>query len=413
MELRQKVERLEKKHREALDEAEFNGAHEEYIMNRIASKPAFMTNDAIAEAARIFAEERERKEKLKNDALNSANMNQDANSGKLKPILVITKGKLGQKTKKRDVDDDAVRGKDKLQARDIKGMEELHWRVVQTRREMDELKAAIETPNIFDILYEPFELHTVKRKRAQIELLREVVFELKRDFNEEFKRLEKQKEEHIFMIKEKNEVIKDLLESLGQPIELDEPTAHILENPEHILEISPDEVKVEKYLTKEQRALLEEEERKRAEREALLRGDNLGQRGLKHMMGGNELIMKKEKNKLEEELVREDWMNTKKEEDMTEDEKQRFKEQLQKEKDLIEKQRKQWQINLRRVQAEIVEVQLKFEEQLLSLYKKRLFYDARIYEQELYIVRLIIMLHDIRETKENNGKFTDEYHEIE
>jgi len=31
---------------------------------------------------------------------------------------------------------------------------------------MDELKAAIEAPNIFDILYEPFELHTVKRKRA-------------------------------------------------------------------------------------------------------------------------------------------------------------------------------------------------------------------------------------------------------
>ena len=130
VELRQKVARLEAKHREALDEAAFNGAHEGYIMNRIASKPAFMTNDAIAEAARIFAEERERKEKLKSDALNMNNMSQDANSGKLKPILVITKGKLGQKTKKRDVDDDAVRGKDKLQARDIKGMEELHWKVV-------------------------------------------------------------------------------------------------------------------------------------------------------------------------------------------------------------------------------------------------------------------------------------------
>ncbi len=50
---------------------------------------------------------------------------------------------------------------------------------------------------------------------------------------------------------------------------------------------------------------------------------------------------------------------------------------------------------------------------MLSLYKHRLFYDARIYEQELYIVRLIIMLHDIGETKENNVKFTDEYHEIE
>ena len=44
-------------------------------MNRIANKPAFMTNDAIEEAARIFQEERERKEKLKNDALNMNNMN--------------------------------------------------------------------------------------------------------------------------------------------------------------------------------------------------------------------------------------------------------------------------------------------------------------------------------------------------
>ena len=103
-------------------------------------------------------------------------------------------------------------------------------------------------------------------------------------------------------------------------------------------------------------------------------------RGLKTMMGGTELIMKKEKNKLQEELVREDWMNTKKEEDMTEDEKQRFAEQLQKEKDLIEKQRKQWKINLKRVEADILEMQAKFEEQLLELYKKRLFYDGRIYE---------------------------------
>ena len=39
IELRQKLERLEKKHREALDEAEFNNAMEEYIMNRIAAKP--------------------------------------------------------------------------------------------------------------------------------------------------------------------------------------------------------------------------------------------------------------------------------------------------------------------------------------------------------------------------------------
>ena len=37
-------------------------------------------------------------------------------------------------------------------------------------------------------------------------------------------------------------------------------------------------------------------------------GDNVGQRGLKHMLGGTELNLKKEKNQMEE-LVREDWMS--------------------------------------------------------------------------------------------------------
>ena len=112
-------------------------------MNRIAAKPAFMTNDAIAEAARIFEEERARKEKAKQDALNANNMNQDQNSGKLKPILIITKGKLGMKTKKRDLEDD-TKDKKGNQVRDIKGMEEIHWKVVQTRRELEETKTLIE-----------------------------------------------------------------------------------------------------------------------------------------------------------------------------------------------------------------------------------------------------------------------------
>ena len=49
------------------------------------------------------------------------------------------------------------------------------------------------------------------------------MFELKRDFNEEFKVLEQQKQEQIFNIKDKNEVIKDLLESLNMPLDIDVP----------------------------------------------------------------------------------------------------------------------------------------------------------------------------------------------
>ena len=108
----------------------------------------------------------------------------------------------------------------------------------------------------------------------------------------------------------------------------------------------------------------------------------MGQRGLKEMMGGNELIFKKEKNKLDEELVREEWMN-KPVEEMSDEEKIRLKEFEQRVEDSREKQRKQWLVKLSNVKSEITEIKYKFDEQLDTLRKKHLFYEARIQEQEL------------------------------
>ena len=78
---------------------------------------------------------------------------------------------------------------------------------------------------------------------------------------------------------------------------------------DHILEIDDSEVPGVRYLTKEERALKEEEERKAREREEALKGDNVQQRGLKSMLGGNELNLKKDKNKAEETMEMEDWMH--------------------------------------------------------------------------------------------------------
>jgi len=78
------------------------------------------------------------------------------------------------------------------------------------------------------------------------------------------------------LIKEKNEMISELLSNLKQEEELFEPKSHSLENPEQILEVHPDEIKVERYLTKEERAKQEEERRIKEEREAALKGDNVG-----------------------------------------------------------------------------------------------------------------------------------------
>ena len=182
---------MEAKLTEVVDEAEFCG-FENYIQNRVTGKPAFMDDDSIAEAARIFEETRARKLKEKNDKLNNVNLNALGDTGKLKPILTITKGKLGTKTRKRDPEEEARLAAlaNKGQSRDIKGMEEIHWRIVQTKRSIDDLKASLESQNIFEMLYEPYDLYRDKRKRSQIEFIKEVVFELKRDFNKEFESLE-------------------------------------------------------------------------------------------------------------------------------------------------------------------------------------------------------------------------------
>lgn len=203
-----------------------------------------------------------------------------------------------------------------------------------------------------------------------------------------------------------------MLENLKQEEEVeDAETNHPLEKPEAILTVKADEIAVEKYLTKEERAADAEKQRIEEERLAALMGDNVGQRGLKHMLGGTELNLKKEKNQMEE-LLREDWMS-KPLDDMTDEERQKLKEFEQKEKEFKEKQRKAWDQELKKIKEGIVEEKLRFEERLMELFKKKLFYDVRIIEQELYLIRLVIMLHDGKETRIDEKKYRVEMSRLE
>jgi hypothetical protein len=67
-----------------------------------------------------------------------------------------------------------------------------------------------------------------------------------------------------------------LQQNLAIPIDIFIAKEDKLEKPDHIFEVKDDEIKVEKYLTKEERARLAEAERIRLEREDLLSGDNVG-----------------------------------------------------------------------------------------------------------------------------------------
>ena len=122
------------------------------------------------------------------------NQNQEEGTGKQKPILTITKGRLGSKTKKADNDDATRNLKNTQQTIEIIGMEEIHWKVSFIKlfnKVIEDIRKSFEDKDFsaYDILYDAFDLYTNKRKRTQIEILKKVVFELKIDFNKEFLKL--------------------------------------------------------------------------------------------------------------------------------------------------------------------------------------------------------------------------------
>ena len=63
-----------------------------------------------------------------------------------------------------------------------------------------------------------------------------------------------------------------------------------------------------------------------AEREAALKGDNVGRRGLKSMMGGTELNLKKDKGALDEDMMLPEELASKSYEEYNDDERQKHKE---------------------------------------------------------------------------------------
>ena len=208
------------------------------------------------------------------------------------------------------------------------------------KKELEDLAKEINTLGSWELLYEPFELYTDARKRMQIEILEDIIFLIKEEFNKEFIEFQKMKEDQIiFRIGEKNGRIKEILDELMTTAELYEPKQSLLETPEHILNVTPAEITIEKHLTAEEKAIEDEKRRVEEERLKALEGDNVGQRGIKMMMGGT-LEMKKNKGIMQETLEREEWMN-KPIEDMNEEEKQKLKEFEQKEKRTSRRKRKE------------------------------------------------------------------------
>lgn len=85
LELTEKYNRIEKQLKECLAEVEFSKTKEGYFMNRMCGKPEFMDNDAIALAAKEFADKEAEKKARKNADELAKQATKNQNEGARKP----------------------------------------------------------------------------------------------------------------------------------------------------------------------------------------------------------------------------------------------------------------------------------------------------------------------------------------
>ncbi|XP_058242612.1 cilia- and flagella-associated protein 43-like isoform X2 [Hemibagrus wyckioides] len=196
-------------------------------------------------------------------------------------------------------------------------------------------------------LYSQFDLHTRDQKMNQIILLQDVIYKVKTAFNTEFEAVYKQKEQEISRIRDRNKRIADIMSKLELQETLWEPTLSDNERPERALTVSDSEIKVEKYLTPEQRQREEEQRKEEEQRRLREKEDDSRARALDEMMGG---ILKVKKVDILKMILEE---------------------------------------RIKKLQASINESTQAFDEILSKLYERKLKSEMAIYQAKLKIVNLL------------------------
>ncbi|XP_038265646.1 cilia- and flagella-associated protein 43 isoform X3 [Dermochelys coriacea] len=241
------------------------------------------------------------------------------------------------------------------------------------------------------ILYHQMDLHTREEKINQIILLQDIIYKVKTAFNEEFDTVARQKEQEIARVKERNLRIQEIVEQLELQEEVWEPVLTDDEIPEQALTVQDSEIKVEKYLTPEQRAKAEMMAKVEMERR-LAALNSARQRALYDMMSGVLEIKKEDILKIEIPpppfVYKPDTL-------WNEEEKKVFKEFEKKVKELNEereKYRKTLETELKKLQTSIQETTQTFDDTVSKLFEWKVKSEMVIYQEELKINNLLYSL---------------------
>ncbi|KFP53522.1 WD repeat-containing protein 96, partial [Cathartes aura] len=240
------------------------------------------------------------------------------------------------------------------------------------------------------ILYHQCDLHTREQKVNQIVLLKDIIYKVKTAFNKEFDIVARQKEQEIARVKERNLRIREILVQLDRQVEVWEPALTDDEIPERALTVQDSEIKVEKYLTQQEREKAEMLAKLEMERR-LAAMDNERMRALNDMMGG--VLEVKKEDILKMDIPPPPFIS-RPEHVWNDEEKKIFREHEKKVKELNEEKenyRRALENELKKLEASIQETTQNFDETVCKLSERKVTLDMVIY-QELKIVNLIYAL---------------------
>ncbi|KFP98074.1 WD repeat-containing protein 96, partial [Haliaeetus albicilla] len=241
------------------------------------------------------------------------------------------------------------------------------------------------------ILYHQWDLHTREQKVNQIVLLKDIIYKVKTAFNKEFDIVAQQKEQEIARVKERNLRIREILAQLDLQVEVWEPALTDDEIPEQALTVQDSEIKVEKYLTQQEREKAEMLAKLEMERH-LTAMDNERLRALNDMMGG--VLEVKKEDILKMDIPPPPFIS-KPEDIWSDEEKKIFREHEKKVKQLNEEKenyRRALENELKKLEASIQETTQNFDETVCKLSERKVKIEMVIYQEELKIVNLIYAL---------------------
>ncbi|QDZ19022.1 hypothetical protein A3770_02p15400 [Chloropicon primus] len=260
--------------------------------------------------------------------------------------------------------------------------------------------AADEKPDesvVKSLLYPDAKMSHPRRKRLQILMIEELIMEYKDQFNKSHKKHKEHKEGLVDRIGDLSKRAKELSDEiilLGGTAPEEEMFEIQMSKPEiasNFLEVQEGDITVEKYLSPAERQRIAEEEAAEAARRAAQKGDNVGERGLKDMMGGT---LHKAKASEVSELERPEWMDMPPEE-MSDEQRKELKEFEHETKVLAEereKRRKALEAEYKKIRSDALEACAKFDESVIELHKAKLDMTSLINRMEMDIIRLCIAL---------------------